>query len=103
MGTTVVGPQKPLEDPLAHLLRSAIWEYRKGQLIYNEDQPANCIYLVINGIVKVSRLADGGHEVVLDLYRPDEFFGESAFLNPPRRSEQATAVENTKLMMWTMA
>ena len=48
----VVAPQKPLEDPLAHLPCSTIVEYRKGQMIYNQDQPSTSIYLVIDGKVK---------------------------------------------------
>jgi len=70
-------------------------------MIYNQDQPSNSIYLVIDGKVKVSRLADDGHQVVVDIYQPDEFFGESAFLNLPHRSEQAVGLENTKLMAWS--
>ena len=93
--------EKPLEDPLAHLPCSSIVEYRKGQIIYNQDQPSTSIFLVIDGKVKVSRLADDGHQVVVDIYQSDEFFGESAFLNLAHRSEQATALENTKLMTWT--
>ena len=93
--------QKPLEDPLAHLPCSSILEYRRGQMIYDQQQPSTAIYLVIDGKVKVSRLADDGHQVVVDIYQPDEFFGESAFLNLPNRPEQATALENTKLMTWT--
>src|SRR6266481_4845183 len=101
--TVTVAPERSLEDPLAHLPCSTIVEYKKGQIVYDQDQPANAIYLVIEGKVKVSRLADDGHQVVVDLYQPDEFFGESAFLNLPHRSEQATALENTKLMTWTTA
>jgi CRP/FNR family transcriptional regulator len=98
---TVVAPQKALEDPLAHLPCSSIVEYKKGQMIYTQEQPSTSIYLVIDGKVKVSRLADDGHQVVVDIYQTDEFFGESAFLNLPHRSEQASALENTKLMTWT--
>src|SRR5436305_14444698 len=98
---TVITTHKVLEDPLAHLPCSSIVEYRKGQMIYNQDQPSTSIYLVIEGKVKISRLADDGHQVVVDIYQPDEFFGESAFLSLPHRSEQATALENTKLMTWT--
>jgi CRP/FNR family transcriptional regulator len=76
-------------------------EYRKGQMIYNQDQPSTSIYLVIDGKIKVSRLADDGHQVVMDIYQPDEFFGESAFLNLPHRPEQAVALENAKLMAWS--
>jgi len=99
---TVVS-KKPLEDPLDHLPCSSIVEYNKDQRIYNQDQPSTSIYLVIDGKVKVCRLADDGHQVVVDIYEPDEFFGESAFLNLPHRAEQATALENTKLMTWTIA
>src|SRR6202522_3256582 len=96
-------PEKPLEDPLAHLPCSSIAEYRKGQLIYNQDQPSTSIYLVIDGKVKVSRLADDGHQVVVDIYQTDEFFGESALLGLTQRPAQATALENVKLMTWTSA
>src|SRR5580700_9138646 len=89
--------EKPLEDPLAHLPCSSIAEYRKGQLIYNQDQPSTSIYLVIDGKVKVSRLADDGHQVVVDIYQADEFFGESAFLSSAKRDEQAIAIEGTKV------
>jgi len=102
MATSIaVAPQKQLEDPLAHLPCSNIVEYRKGQLIYNQDQPSTSIFLVIDGKVKVSRLAADGHQVVVDIYQPDEFFGESAFLGLPHRAEQASALDDTRLMTWT--
>jgi CRP/FNR family transcriptional regulator, cyclic AMP receptor protein len=96
-------PSRPLEDPLAHLPCSTIMEYRKGQVVYSQDQPSTSLYLVIDGKVKVSRLSDDGHQVVVDIYQPDEFFGESAFLNLPHRAEQVTTLEDTKLMAWTTA
>jgi CRP/FNR family transcriptional regulator len=92
-----------LEDPLAHLPCSSILEYKKGQNIYSQDQPSTNLYLVIEGKVKISRMADDGHQVILDIYQTDEFFGESALLNLPQRSEQATAMEGTRLMTWTTA
>ena len=97
----VVAPQRALEDPLAHLPCSTILEYKKGQIIYNQDQPSTSIHLVIDGKVKVCRLADDGRQVVVDIYQPDEFFGESAFLGLAQRTEIAVALENTKVMTWT--
>jgi len=94
-------PQRALEDPLAHLPCSTILEYKKGQIIYNQDQPSTSIHLVIDGKVKVCRLADDGRQVVVDIYQPDEFFGESAFLGLAQRTEIAVALENTKVMTWT--
>jgi len=101
--TARVASQKALEDPLALLPCSSIAEFKKGQLIYNQDQPSTSIYLVIEGKVKVSRMADDGRQVVVDIYQPDEFFGESALLNLPQRSEQAAALDNTRLMAWSTA
>jgi CRP/FNR family transcriptional regulator, cyclic AMP receptor protein len=99
----LITPQRALEDPLAHLPCSTIVEYKRGQSIYSQDQPSTSIYLVIEGKIKVSRMADDGHQVVVDIYQTDEFFGESALLNLPQRAEQAMAMESTKLMTWTTA
>ena len=93
----------PLEDPLAHLPCSTILEYRRGQTIYNREQPSTSIYLVIDGKVKVCRHAEDGRQVVVDIYQADDFFGESAFLGLAQRSELSIALENTKLMTWTIA
>src|SRR5579863_3656814 len=102
--TILAVPPKPsLEDPLAHLPCSSILEYRSGQVIYNQDQPSTNIYLVIDGKVKVCRLAQDGRQIVVDIYQADEFFGESALLNAPRREDQAVALEATKVMTWTAA
>src|ERR1700685_707393 len=101
MAPAAAPQQRTLEDPLAHLPCSTILEYRKGQTIYSQDQPSTSIYLVIDGKVKVCRMADDGRQVVVDIYQPDEFFGESAFLGPLQRTEISVALENTKLRRWT--
>jgi CRP/FNR family cyclic AMP-dependent transcriptional regulator len=90
-----------LEDPLDYLPCSRILVYKKAQVIYNQNEPATNLYLVIDGKVKISRLAADGHQVIMNICRPDDFFGESAFLRLAERSEQATAWEDIKLMTWT--
>ena len=99
--TTLAVPQKQLEDPLAHLPCSSILEYRKGQVIYGQDQSSSNIYLIIDGKVKVCHLVGDGRQVVIDIFQTDEFFGESAFLSSIPRDEQAVTVENTKVMTWS--
>jgi len=100
-GSLALAPQKALEDPLAYLPCSSIAEFRRGQVIYDQGQPSTSLFLVIDGKVKVSRAAGDGRQVVVDIYQPDEFFGESALLGLVNRSEQTTAIENTKVMAWT--
>src|SRR5215469_1955203 len=92
----------PLEDPLNYLFYSQVVEYcRKGEVIYNQDAPSTSIYVILEGRVKVSRLAESGRQVLIGIYQTNEFFGESAFLHLPQRPEGAIALENTKLMIWT--
>jgi CRP/FNR family transcriptional regulator len=90
-----------LEDPLAYLPCSTIVEYSRGQLIYGRSQTSNNIYLVIDGKVKVCRSADDGRQVVVDIYQPDEFFGECGFLDEKHRLEEAVALDATKVMTWS--
>lgn len=92
-----------LEDPLAYLPCSTIVEYSRGQLIYGRSQTSNNIYLVIDGKVKVCRSADDGRQVVVDIYQPDEFFGECGFLGEKQRLEDAVALDATKVMTWSTA
>jgi len=81
---------------------STITGYAKGELIYGPSQLSSSIFLLIKGKVKVSRTADSRRHAVVDIYLPDEFFGESAFLGLAQRTEIAVALENTKVMTWTI-
>jgi CRP-like cAMP-binding protein len=58
---------------------------------------------VVAGTVGISHIAEDGTELLLELVRPYELFGESAFLYAPRRSEVATAVESAELMTWAVS
>src|SRR6266851_4738706 len=93
--------QNQLAHQPSHLPCSLVVEYAKGEMIYDQHRRSTSLYLVVEGSVKVSRVDDEGREAIIDIYQPDEFFGESAFLNLDQCCEQAMAHENTKLMTWT--
>jgi CRP/FNR family cyclic AMP-dependent transcriptional regulator len=101
MATTLAEPRKYPEDPLAYLPCSAMRKYRRGQVIYSAYEPSTSIYLVVSGKVKLSRVAEDGRHVVVDIYQTDELFGESAFLAGATCGEEAVAIENTEVMSWT--
>ena len=100
---TSSGLQMQREDVLAHLPISSTTEYSKGRMIYGPNICSKSMYLVVTGKVAISQIAEDGSEVLLDIIRPDELFGESAFLDLPRRSEQATAIEKAELMTWAIS
>ncbi|HYM13425.1 MAG TPA: Crp/Fnr family transcriptional regulator [Bryobacterales bacterium] len=90
------------EDPLALLPRTPIREYKKNEVIYDAQDRGEALYLVIDGRVKLSRLTEGGKEVILDFYHKDDFFGEAGFLGRNHQGERATALDKTSLMLWTI-
>jgi CRP/FNR family cyclic AMP-dependent transcriptional regulator len=105
MGSSALAfaPETTLEDPLAHLPRSTVVEYKRKRIIYSEERPSTGICLIISGRVKVCRSGYDGQEAVVDIYRADDLFGESALIGAPYNTERATALEDTKLMTWSAA
>ena len=101
--TTALGSHTQLEDVLAYLPIASTMEYNAGQMIYGPDRLSKCIYLVVAGKVGISQIAEDGTEVLLEIVRDDELFGESAFLDAPRRSERATVIEKARLMSWPIS
>lgn len=91
------------EDVLEHLPVASTADYRKGEVIYAPESDSNRIYLVVTGKVGISRIGEDGREVLLEIVPSDEMFGESAFLNIPRRSEHAVAMEVSKVMSWAVS
>jgi CRP/FNR family cyclic AMP-dependent transcriptional regulator len=98
----VLADTKVLEDPLAYLPCSTILNFRKGQTIYDQNQPVTSLFLVIAGKVKVSRMGGNGQEVLIDIYQADEFFGECALIGSTSHTEFSVAAENSQVMAWTI-
>jgi len=83
------------------LPRKSVAEYRKGQIIYDEQQPSKGLHLVVQGRIKVSMPLDEGCQSIVDIFTTDDFFGESALLGVSTLQERAQALDNVILMSWT--
>jgi CRP/FNR family cyclic AMP-dependent transcriptional regulator len=92
--------RKSLEDPLSYLPCSKIVECSRGQVLYSPENPSANLYVIIAGMVAVQRIAADGRSVLVDIYKTDELFGESALIDMSDTHEQATALEDTKVMIW---
>ncbi len=100
---TLFVPKARIEDALAHLPVSRTAEYTKGQVIFSPKSLSRSMYLVITGRVELSQIAENGAGVLIEIVRPDELFGESAFLGVPGPRERATAIEKVKVMAWAIS
>jgi CRP/FNR family transcriptional regulator len=91
----------PYEDPLTYLPRKSVQEFAKSRVIYDDQQPASCLYLVILGRVKIGTTANDGGQTVGRIVRREGLFGESSLIGPANRSESAVALDNVTLMAWS--
>jgi CRP/FNR family transcriptional regulator len=103
MATSTPVIESGLEDALALLPISGTTVYSQGQTIYGPRVPPNGIYLVVAGKVALSRVAQNGDEVILEIVGAEELFGESAALGVPNGSERAATIERTTLMSWPIS
>ncbi len=68
-----------------------------GQVIFHEGAPADGMYLVDRGAVRLWRLRDG-EDVLLTTVGPGGIFGEMALIDGSSRTASASAVEQTVLL-----
>ncbi len=88
------------EDDLEQIAEHATPEsFRRGALIISDGDPADALYVVINGRVKVFLGSDDGKEVVLTILGPGESFGEIALLDEEPRSASVAAMEKTTVLV----
>ena len=67
-------------------------DYKTGQIIYMQGDPANCLFHVRKGGVKSSVVSAQGKEAVVALLGPGDFFGEGCIAGQPVRMATATAI-----------
>lgn len=71
--------------------------YDTDDVIFHEGEPGDCLYLVVTGAVRISKMGRGGKQETLGIIAPGNFFGEMALIDGQPRSAQATASETTVL------
>jgi signal transduction histidine kinase len=72
-------------------------DFDADEVIFREGDPGNCLYLVIEGNVRISKAGRGGLQETLIFVGAGNFFGEMALVDGQPRSAQATAASPTAL------
>lgn len=78
------------EDLLA---RGRVQRYERGDFLMREGEPSGHVALVRRGRVKVVKLTEDGHEVVITIKGPGELLGEISALDGDPRTADVVAVE----------
>lgn len=79
--------------------RSTVVDYRRRGFIYREGDPADSLYIIARGRVKLCRVGkDAAREAVIDIIPTGSLLGESALYATESRKNCAVAYENTRLL-----
>lgn len=71
----------------------------KGSSIFGKGDPGNSMMAVLAGRVRIGNVSPDGKEVMLNVIRQGEIFGEIALLDGKPRSADATALEDSVLLV----
>ncbi len=86
---------------LSELARtSVVLDFRRRRFVYRAGEPADCLYAIVHGRVKLCRIeTENGREAVIDILPEGSLFGESALYSAAgQRANSAIAYENSRLL-----
>lgn len=91
-----------LDDALVNDLarNSMVLDLRRRRFVYRAGEPADCLYAIVKGRIKLCRIESGtGREAVIDILPEGSLFGESAlYSSAGQRANSAIAYENSRLL-----
>jgi CRP/FNR family transcriptional regulator, cyclic AMP receptor protein len=93
---------KPNFDPKVFLATvnggRTISKYRKDQIIFSQGKPADAVFYIQKGKVKITVVSEQGKEAVVAILGPDEFCGEGCLTGQLRRMATAVAMTECEIM-----
>jgi CRP/FNR family cyclic AMP-dependent transcriptional regulator len=92
----------PPADPTALLARvktgKVARDYRRQQVVFAQGDPADAVFFVERGQVKLTVLSSGGKAAVIGLLGPGTFFGEGCLAGQTVRMSTASAVPLSRIV-----
>ena len=74
------------------------YAYQANEMIYQEGDNSNYIFLIQQGVVKTYKIDEQGKELITGLHKENDFFGFTSFTHNVPYQEFATAIENTQVL-----
>ena len=76
----------------------SIAKYRTNQKVFSQGKPADAVFYIQKGKVKITVVSEQGKEAVVAVLGPDEFCGEGCLTGQPVRLATATAITECEIM-----
>jgi CRP/FNR family cyclic AMP-dependent transcriptional regulator len=97
--SVVAKKSKSKFDPEAFLGKAdggvTIAKYGRGQVVFSQGEPADSIFYIREGRVKIAVVSAQGKEAVVAFLKARDFIGEGCLTGRPRRVSTARAVEDS--------
>lgn len=77
--------------------------FRRGEVLFHQGDPADALYVLVDGAVAVVVTSENGDRMVLTTLAPPDVLGEIALLDGGDRSASAEAVEETTALVLSRA
>jgi CRP-like cAMP-binding protein len=71
-------------------------DFARRQIVFAEGEPADRLYIIISGKVKISHRRPDGREHLLAIMGPPDIFGELAVFDPGPRTASATTLTEVR-------
>jgi CRP/FNR family cyclic AMP-dependent transcriptional regulator len=78
--------------------RLTVLKYKENQIVYAQGDPADSVFYIHKGKVKVTVVSKLGKEAIVAIRGPDEFCGEEAMTGTPLRLATATAMSACEII-----
>jgi CRP/FNR family transcriptional regulator, cyclic AMP receptor protein len=78
--------------------KRTITEYRKNQVVFSQGDPADAIFYIQKGKVKLTVVSEHGKEAVIAILEAGHFFGEGCLAGQPRRIATAGAISECAIL-----
>jgi CRP/FNR family cyclic AMP-dependent transcriptional regulator len=72
--------------------------YQHSQIIFSQGEPADSIFYIQEGRVKLTVLSEQGKEAIVAILGSGDFCGEGCLAGQPRRMATAAAMDDCKIM-----
>ena len=94
--------RRPSFDPKSFLAMvgegRSLGTYRKGQIVFSQGDPADEVFYIQKGKVKVTVISEQGKEAVVAILAADEFFGEGCLAGQAQRIATVTTMTESTIM-----
>src|SRR5467141_1559794 len=76
----------------------AIADYRKDQIVYTQGEPADAVFYIQSGKVKLTVVSEQGKEAVVAMLGTTDFFGEGCLAGQALRIATVAAIMDSVIV-----